>query len=44
VDPRPRAIALAGAVVCLLVLAAGTAATGPFRRDARRRMTEGVDY
>jgi len=44
VDARPRAIALAGSVICLLALAAGTAVTGPFRRNPRRKMTEGVDY
>nr|WP_308166623.1 type VII secretion-associated serine protease mycosin [Nocardia albiluteola] len=44
VDPRPRPIALAGASICLFVVAVGTAVTGPFRRRARRRMTEGVDY
>ncbi len=43
-DPRPRAIALAGSVICLLALAAGILVTGPFRRDPRRKMTEGVDY
>ncbi|WP_429415778.1 type VII secretion-associated serine protease mycosin [Nocardia sp. GAS34] len=44
IDPRPRAIALGGAVICLLALAVGTAVTGPFRGKARRKMTEDVDY
>lgn len=43
-DPRPRGMALTGALICLLALVAGIAVTAPFRRAPARRLTEGVDY
>ncbi len=43
-DPWPERIALVGALACLVGLGAGMLISGPFRRNPRRRLTEGVDY
>ncbi|WP_308162852.1 type VII secretion-associated serine protease mycosin [Nocardia alni] len=43
-DLLPRRIALFGALACVIALGMGTAMSSPFRRNRRRKLTEGVDY